>query len=57
MELIASVDLLTLNDSEARLLSEEHNLVRAARKILGWDRSTLCSRKASTVPCCSRSPG
>jgi sugar/nucleoside kinase (ribokinase family) len=36
MEVIAAVDLLTLNESEARLLTHEHNLVKAARIILGW---------------------
>jgi sugar/nucleoside kinase (ribokinase family) len=33
-ELISKVDLLTLNDSEARLLTQEHNLKTCARKIL-----------------------
>ena len=34
MELISKVNLLTLNDSEARLLTQEHNLKTCARKIL-----------------------
>jgi len=34
MELISKVDMLTLNDSEARLLTQEHNLKTCARKIL-----------------------
>jgi sugar/nucleoside kinase (ribokinase family) len=34
MELIEKVDLLTLNDSEARLLTQEHNLKLCAKKIL-----------------------
>ncbi|MDQ3698651.1 MAG: PfkB family carbohydrate kinase [Gemmatimonadota bacterium] len=34
LELLARVDLITLNDSEARQLTEEANLVKAARWIL-----------------------
>jgi sugar/nucleoside kinase (ribokinase family) len=34
MELISKVNLLTLNDSEARLLTQEHNLKTCAKKIL-----------------------
>ncbi len=34
LEVIAAVDLLALNDAEARLLSGEHNLVKAAKKIM-----------------------
>jgi len=45
LEVVASVDLLTLNDSEARLLSGEHNLVKAARKILGWGPDYLIIKK------------
>lgn len=36
MEVIAAIDLLTLNESEARLLTAESNLVKAASVILGW---------------------
>ncbi len=45
LEVIASVDLLTLNDSEARLLAGEHNLIKAARKILGWGPDYLIIKK------------
>lgn len=45
LKVIASVDLLTLNDSEARLLSGEHNLVKAARKIMGWGPDYLIIKK------------
>lgn len=45
MEVIAAVDLLTLNESEARLLAGEHNLVRAARKIMGWGPECLIIKK------------
>ncbi len=33
LEVIAAVNLVTLNESEARLLAEEHNLIKAAKKI------------------------
>lgn len=36
MEVIASVDLLTLNESEARYLTSENSLIKAASLILGW---------------------
>ena len=45
MELIAAVDMLTLNESEARLLSGETNLLRAARKIMGWGPDYLVIKK------------
>lgn len=45
LKVIASVDLLTLNDSEARLLAGESNLVKAARKIMGWGPAYLIIKK------------
>lgn len=36
MNVIEQVDMVTLNDSEARLLTGIYNLKLAARKILGW---------------------
>lgn len=44
-EVISAVDLLTLNESEARLLSGENNLVRAAKKILGWGPQFVIIKK------------
>jgi sugar/nucleoside kinase (ribokinase family) len=44
-EVISAVDLLTLNESEARLLSGENNLVKAARKILGWGPKYVIIKK------------
>jgi len=35
LELLKEVDMLILNDSEARQLTEEDNLIRAGRKIVG----------------------
>jgi sugar/nucleoside kinase (ribokinase family) len=45
MELIAAVDMLTLNESEARLLAGEDNLMRAAQRILGWGPSQVLIKK------------
>lgn len=45
LEVVAAVDLLTLNDSEARLLAGEQNLLKAARKILGWGPDYVAIKK------------
>jgi len=42
---IEVVDLLIVNDAEARQLSEEPNLIKAARKILSWGPSTLIVKR------------
>ncbi len=44
-DVIAAVDLLTLNESEARLLAEENNLVKAAKKILSWGPKYVIIKK------------
>lgn len=45
MKVIGSVDLLTLNESEARLLAGEHNLVKAARRIREWGPDHVIIKK------------
>src|ERR1043166_3191387 len=42
---IEVVDLLVVNDAEARQLTEEPNLIRAARKILSWGPRTLIVKR------------
>lgn len=42
---IEVVDLLVVNDAEARQLAEEPNLIKAARKILSWGPSTLIVKR------------
>jgi len=42
---LARVDLLSINDSEARELAKEHNLVKAARKIIEMGPHTLIIKK------------
>ncbi|MEI6563511.1 MAG: PfkB family carbohydrate kinase [bacterium] len=44
-DVISAVNLLTLNESEARLLAGENNLVRAAKKILGWGPQYVIIKK------------
>lgn len=42
---IEAVDLIIVNDAEARQLTEEPNLIKAARKILSWGPSTLIVKR------------
>ena len=42
---IEVVDLLIVNDAEARQLAEEPNLMKAARKILSWGPHTLIVKR------------
>lgn len=45
LELISRVDMLMLNDSEARMLAGERNIVKAARKILGMGPEYVVVKK------------
>ena len=45
MELIGRIDMLTLNDSEARLLTGEYHLKKAAAKMLEWGPSFVVIKK------------
>jgi sugar/nucleoside kinase (ribokinase family) len=45
MKLLARIDLLTLNDEEARMLSGESNLVRAGRAILKMGPDTVLVKR------------
>jgi sugar/nucleoside kinase (ribokinase family) len=42
---IAAVDVVVINDAEARQLASEANLIKAARKILSWGPSTLIVKR------------
>jgi len=44
-ETLREVDILLINDEEARQLAGETNTVRAARKILGWGPSSLVVKR------------
>ena len=45
MELVRQVDMLTVNDGEARMLTGEHNLRACAAKILEWGPSYVAIKK------------
>lgn len=45
MQTLEKVDILILNDSEARLLTEEDNLISAAKKILTYGPSRVIVKK------------
>jgi cytidine kinase len=45
MELLKEVDMLILNDSEARQLTEEDNLIRAGKKIAGFGPRYVAVKK------------
>jgi sugar/nucleoside kinase (ribokinase family) len=45
MEVIKKVDVLTINDEEARQMSKEYSLVKAAKKILTMGPKTLVIKK------------
>ena len=45
VKLLSRIDILTLNDEEARLLSGEHNLVKAGRAILAMGPRVLLVKR------------
>src|SRR3546814_21035179 len=45
LEVLKMVDVLTINDEEARQLSGEYSLVKAARKIIAMGPQTLVIKK------------
>jgi sugar/nucleoside kinase (ribokinase family) len=45
MKLIEKIDILTVNDEEARMLSGEHNLVRAGRAVLKMGPKSLLVKR------------
>lgn len=45
LKTISGVDVVIINDAEARQLSEEPNLIKAARKILSWGPSALVVKR------------
>ena len=51
-KVIERVDVLTINDEEARQLSGEHSLVKAANKILTMGPSTLVIKKGEHFVVC-----
>ena len=53
MQVIAHTDVITINDDEARQLSKEYSLVRAAQKIHEMGPKYVIIKKENTELCCS----
>jgi len=53
LKLLGHVDLMTLNDAEARQLTEKANLVQAAQWIMARGPRHVIIKKASTARSCS----
>jgi sugar/nucleoside kinase (ribokinase family) len=53
-EMLSKVDVLVINDEEARQLGEEHNLVKAAAKIRAMGPSTLVVKRGEYGVLCFR---
>lgn len=47
LELLKRIDILFINEDEARHFTQEHNLIHAGRKLLGWGPETVVLKKGS----------
>jgi sugar/nucleoside kinase (ribokinase family) len=45
IKMIKSVDAVVINDEEAKLLTKEDNLIKCAKKIMGWGTSYVIIKK------------
>ncbi|MEJ2367713.1 MAG: PfkB family carbohydrate kinase [Acidobacteriota bacterium] len=45
LKVLRRIDILTINESEARLLAQEFNLVKAARRIISWGPRTVIIKR------------
>jgi len=45
VRVIETVDCVLLNDAELRMLTEEPNLLRAARKVIGWGPGSVVAKQ------------
>lgn len=45
IRMIKAVDAVVINDEEAKLLTKEHNLVRCAKKMMGWGARYIVIKK------------
>jgi sugar/nucleoside kinase (ribokinase family) len=45
---LTKIDCLIINEDEARMLADEHNLIRAAQRILGMGPSVLVAKKGES---------
>lgn len=45
IKMIKSVDAVVINDEEAKFLTKEHNLIKCAKKIMGWGVNYVIIKK------------
>ena len=45
IKMIKSVDAVVINDEEAKLLTKESNLIKCAKKIMGWGTKYVIIKK------------
>ena len=45
IKMIKAVDAVVINDEEAKLLTKEHNLIKCAKKIMGWGAEYVVIKK------------
>ena len=45
IKMIKSVDAVVINDEEAKLLTKEHNLIKCAKKMMGWGTKYVIIKK------------
>lgn len=45
IKMIKAVDAVVINDEEAKLLTKEHNLIKCAKKIMGWGAKYVVIKK------------
>ena len=49
IKMFKNVDAVVINDEEAKMLTKESNLIKCAKKIMGWEQSMLLSKRVSMV--------
>lgn len=45
IKMIKNVDAVVINDEEAKLLTKEHNLIKCAKKMMGWGAKYIIIKK------------
>ena len=45
IKMIGAVDAVVINDEEAKLLTKEHNLIKCAKKMMGWGAKYVIIKK------------
>ena len=53
IKMMKTVDAVVINDEEAKLLTKENNLIKCAKKIMGWGTRYVVIKKVNMVHCFS----